>query len=367
MNRLFTMGILCGTVLMAASCTKREDPREEEEWAEIQALEDDAVKVPMPVSAKPEKIPAIGSTIQGLHPQSGQDVVDEFDEYILRLEQMKAAERKPGQTLLTGERLIFDNEEHFVRMDENVLVVDDRGEMEAQSVTGRFSVSNEVEYIEAHDHVLIRSEGRIGRADDALYDYKNGYVQLEGKASVEEGLNRLSGERIRFWVEGDRKMVCEPNAVLVIADTSGVEVGGVSGVGGGAEIRSDRLIYDQSKSLAEMDGNVRLRDPRMAMNCGEARIFFKDDNKIDWIEALFEVIIQSDDRKALAERATYHADEGKFTLEGKPKVMQGPSVMTGDRITFWYETRRMVCEPNARALLYLDEETKAKFRKDLND
>jgi hypothetical protein len=39
--------------------------------------------------------------------------------------------------------------------------------------------------------------------------------------------------------------------------------------------------------------------------------------------------------------------------------------MTGDRITFWQATQRMVCEPNARVLLYPDEETKAKFQKDL--
>ena len=78
-------------------------------------------------------------------------------------------------------------------------------------------------------------------------------------------------------------------------------------------------------------------------------------------------LISLGDRKALAERATYHADEGKFVLEGDPKVKQGLNVMTGDRIEFWHESRRMVCEPNARVLLYLDEETKAKFLKDLDD
>ena len=103
------------------------------------------------------------------------------------------------------------------------------------------------------------------------------------------------------------------------------------------------------------------------MNCEKVRLHLKENNEIDWIEALFEVIIQSDDRKALADRATYHADEGKFTLEGNPMVKQGPNIMTGDRITFWQEPRRMVCEPNARVLLYLDEATKAKFLKDLED
>ena len=133
------------------------------------------------------------------------------------------------------------------------------------------------------------------------------------------------------------------------------------------EIRSDRVVYHENEQWAQLDGSVRLRDPRIAMNCSEARIYLKDDNKIDWIEALSEVIIQTGDRKALADRATYHADEGKFTLEGAPKVMQGRNVMTGERIMYWHETQRMVCEPNARALLYLDAETKARFLEDLND
>ncbi|QBG46483.1 hypothetical protein EGM51_03390 [Verrucomicrobia bacterium S94] len=119
--------------------------------------------------------------------------------------------------------------------------------------------------------------------------------------------------------------------------------------------------------MAELVGNVRVRDPRAAMNCENVRLFLKDDHEIDWIEAVGGVIIQSDDRRALAGRALYHADEGRFTLEDEPKVKQGLNVMTGERIFFWHENRRMLCEPNARVLLYLDEETKAKFLKDLDE
>jgi len=182
---------------------------------------------------------------------------------------------------------------------------------------------------------------------------------------VSDGGNTLSAERIRFWTKGSRKMVCEPNAMLVVSSDSSLGLGGLS-EGGETEIRADRIVYDEGGNRADLTGQVRLRDDRVAMDCDEVHLYLKD-NKIDWIEALSEVIIQTDDRKALADRATYHADEGKFTLEGSPKVMQGRNVMTGDRIIFWHETRRMVCEPNARVLLYLDEGTKAKFLKDLND
>lgn len=347
--------VLCVLLVLVVSCSKRErsDPNAEE-WNNIEALANDAKVVP--AGDQPEAIPADKPAPTG-----------EFAEFIKRLEQMKDVQRKPGETLLTGKTLVFDYDKRLVRMDEQVNVVDDHGVLETASLIGRFSVSNEVEYIEAKDGVILTSDNRNAEAETAVYDYLNGVVQLEGLASISENGNRLSGERIRFWIKGTRKMVCEPNALLQISGATGEGMEGLSNRQLDTEIRADLLTYDESLRLAELKGNVRLRDARAAMNCGEAHVFLKEDNKIDWIEALCEVIIQSDDRKALADRATYHADEGKFTLEGDPKVMQGINIMTGDRITFWYETRGMVCEPNARFLLYVDEETKAKFLKDLND
>lgn len=162
-------------------------------------------------------------------------------------------------------------------------------------------------------------------------------------------------------------MVCEPNVLLEMASVSVADPLEEPCPESHTEIRADRLVYDEALNLAEMAGNVRLRDPRGAMNCEKIRLHLKEGSEIDWIEALYGVIIQSVDRKALAERVTYQVEEDKFTLEGEPKVKQGKNIMTGDRITFWQKTRRMVCEPNARALLHLDEETRAKFLKNLND
>lgn len=361
MSRSLSMLVLCGAVFLSVSCSKRErsDP-EAGEWADIQAMADDASVVPVVGNRATNDVPVVG--------EPRHAPVGEFDAFFQRLEQMKSAERGVGETLLTGERLMLDHDQRYVRMDENVVVADDQGMLRTRSLIGRFSVSNEVETIEASGGVTLESGARQASADEAVYNYRNGFVQLEGKATASDGGNRLSGERIELWIKGDRKMVCEPNALLAVSGASGLKLDGVpEGAAGDTEIRADRAVYDESRGMAELAGNVRVRDPRGAMNCDKVHLFLKDDNEIDWIEATGEVIIQSDDRKALAERATYHADEGKFALEGEPKVKQGPNVMTGEKIEIWLEPRRMVCEPNARVLLYLDEETKAKFLKDLNE
>ena len=352
MIKLFSNILLCGVVVFLSACSKRERTEADEaEWADIQPLAN--------------AVSATATTNQSRHVVQSEG--EDYSPLVGRLGEMESVVRAPGETMITGESLMLDYERHFVRMDHDVKVVDDRGELQAETLLGRFSEAGEVEMIEARKGVRIGGEGRTATADGANYDFRSGAIQLDGNARISGGGNRLSGGRIRFWIKGSRRMVCEPDALLEVAGESSLKAGGISRGGEGAEIRSDRLVYDEEHLLAEFDGNVRLRDSRFALGCGNAKLHLKENNEIDWIEALSGVIIQSDDRKALADRASYYADEGRFVLDGDPKVKDGQHIMTGDRITFWRDTRRMVCEPNARVLLYPDEEMKAKFLKDLRD
>lgn len=349
MTRRLSSILLCAGVFLTA-CSKRERSKvDEAEWVDIQPLTNATVATP----DRPRRV------VQS----EGEDYAPQ----IRRMESMLSVQRASGETIITGESLVFDYERRFVRMDRAVKVVDDRGVLEAEMLMGRFSQSNTVEMIEARKGVRITGEGRTATAESANYAFESGAIELAGNARIAEAGNRLSGEKISFWIKGSRRMVCQPNAVLEIVSTSDLDMGGMAPGDGGTEIRSDRLVYDEEKALAEFDGNVRLRDPRAALNCEKMRLHLKENNEIDWIEALSGVIILSGDRKALADRASYYAEDGRFVLNGDPKVKQGQNIMTGDRITFWRETRRMVCEPNARVLLYPTEEMKAKFMKDLND
>ncbi len=425
MSGRFSRVLLCG-VLFLSACSKRERSVEDEaEWAEIQPL---TITTNGVITSIPDPDPVSADQPRRIIQSGGED----YAPFIQRLEEMEALVRAPGETVVTGERLVLDYEKHFVRMERDVVVLDDRGKLKADGLEGHFSASNEVEHIEAQGHVWmavqhpegevqltgdhlvldrdgrtirmdkdvvvrdargvlrtdrltgyfsvsnevetieargrvqIESDGRTAEAEWADYNYQTGFVQLEGRANVADGANRLSGERIQFWIQGNRKMICEPNALLELSETGEISMEGLpKSSGGNTEIRSDRLVYDESKMLAEFDGNVRVRDPRVAMNCGKIWLHLKEGNEIDWIEAESEVIIQLDERKALANRARYYANEGRFVLDGEPKLKMGRNIMTGDRITFWQKTQRMVCEPNARVLLYPDEETKAKFLKDL--
>lgn len=430
-RRAFHLLLVC--VLFLSACSKRRKEAEAQsdaEWADIQPITNAVAAVEESVGAtnRPRRIV--------------QSAPEDYAPLVRRLKEMESPVRAVGETLATGKGLVFDYKARWVRMEHDVVVVDDRGTLETDRLKGRFSVSNEVEQVDAAGHVRadvrypkgkvlltgdhlvldrpsrvarmegnavatdaahgklaadrlvahfsvsneveaveargqvrMENQGRTAEAERADYDYQTGFVQMEGRASVWDGANRLSGERIRMWTQGERRIVCEPNAMLKITGkTEGASLGkkgsalGEKKVGNGrvdTEIRADILRYNEAERVVVFDGNVRVRDPQVAMNCDKLRLHLKEGNEIDWIEALSGVIIQLDDKKALGERARYYVDEGRFVLDGDPKLKMGRNIITGDRITFWQGTQRMVCEPNARALLYPDEETKAKFQKDL--
>jgi lipopolysaccharide transport protein LptA len=282
-------------------------------------------------------------------------------------EEIEGFGRTEFDTEIRANRITYDELEQRADVVGDVRVRDAQGSMTCDQVAVYLSASNRVNSVEALGNVALDSQGRTASGEKATYEYAEGLILLEGMASVSDGTNTLSGERIRFWSGTNRKVICEPNALLVVSGETAPSAEGDAGQKFDTEIRAGRIVYDEEQHRAELIGNVRVRDVQGAMNCNEVTLYLKGDNKIDWIEARGAVIIQSEERKALAELVVYTAEEGKFTLTGNPMVKQEANIMAGDQILFWPETQQMICEPNARAVLYLDEETKAKFMKDLND
>lgn len=360
MSRLLSITAVSVLCLLCSACGKRDrSGAAEEEWSDIQAMGDDAAVVLVePAPARDEAYPSDPSATD-----SG------FDPYIRRLEQMKSAAREAGETLFSGHSLVFDYARQTVRMDQGVVVTDDQGTLESEHLATQFSSGSRVRSVQAGGGVTVRNADRVARADEAVYDFESGALKLQGRAEVSRRGNRISGEQILFWSKGDRRVICEPNALFLITDVSEFDALRKARPGE-TEIRADRVVFDEAEGVADLEGHVRLRDADVAMDCGRVRVYLKEAREISWIEALDEVIIrsgESDGMRAVADKAVYWVDEGKFILEGRPMVQSGVNIMTGDRISVWHETQQMICEPNARVLLYLDEESRAKFMKDLDD
>ncbi|MBN2162412.1 MAG: hypothetical protein JXR25_03275 [Pontiellaceae bacterium] len=353
--------LLVLSVLLTVSCSKRDDADSSaDKWEDIQPIADKSDSAEESGANIPAESDASDSS-------GADDFESEFNPFYRRLQAMKNPTRQNGQTLLTSDHLVLDYQARSVRMDQNVVVTDDRGELRTEHLEGRLSATNQVDRVTAGGGVSIVAGPYSATGEKAAYNYLDGTIRLDGQATVHEGENRFSGEHITLWVTGNRRMLCEPNAVLYFSGTTKVSEAEVPEDLGITEIRASRVFYDEAKHRVDLVGNVRLRNDRVAMNCRTVYMLLKDNNEIDWIEAVGGVIIQSEGTKALAERAMYDAKKGSFTLEGDPVIMQEKNVLAGDRIIYWLETQAVLCEPNGRVLLYLDDETHSKLLKDLND
>lgn len=120
-------------------------------------------------------------------------------------------------------------------------------------------------------------------------------------------------------------------------------------------ITSDRLTFDAEAQYALFEENVKVTDPSMDLTSDRLRVEFTEDNKVKSIIANGRVVMQQADKTAHADQASYDVVTGKIVLNGRPRVTRGADVLAGDVITFWRDDNRMICEPNARLVIYPKE------------
>ena len=118
-------------------------------------------------------------------------------------------------TVITSERLTFDQSEHYALFEENVIVRDPSLRMRADRLTVIFDAANQAERIEAEGRVIIQQEETTAWAGKATYDVESGRIFLEDQPRIRRGRDVLEGDTITFWRDTN-KMICEPRARLVL-------------------------------------------------------------------------------------------------------------------------------------------------------
>ena len=116
-------------------------------------------------------------------------------------------------------------------------------------------------------------------------------------------------------------------------------------------ITSTRLSFDQQKRRAVFEENVVVTDREIQILADCLKVFFTEDNKVDRIEAEGRVTIIRKDLKATGEKATYDIKEGKLQLTGNPLIQRDQDMLAGKTITMWRNSKRILCEPNARLVI----------------
>ncbi|MFH1475955.1 MAG: LptA/OstA family protein [Verrucomicrobiota bacterium] len=127
-------------------------------------------------------------------------------------------------------------------------------------------------------------------------------------------------------------------------------------------ITSTRLNFDQQKRTALFEGNVVVTDREIKILSDRLEVFFTEDNKVDRIEADGRVTIIRNDLKATGAKAAYDMQTGKLQLTGNPCIQRDQDKLTGETVTLWRHSRRILCEPNARLVIASEQDMNRGFK-----
>jgi len=125
----------------------------------------------------------------------------------------------------------------------------------------------------------------------------------------------------------------------------------IASSGGLTIITSDRLTYDSQQEYALFERNVVVSDPSLKLKADKLTVRFAGQNAVTRITAEGNVALSQADMRAWAGKADYDLTEGKIVMEDQPRIMRGRDLLSGDRITYWRDQNRMLCEPRARLII----------------
>ncbi len=121
-------------------------------------------------------------------------------------------------------------------------------------------------------------------------------------------------------------------------------------------VTSDTMVAEKNASIIEFSGNVAARRARETIHADSIKIYFSEETEengnaeadrpqIEKMVASGNVHYTSGKREAFADKAVYTAADKILVLTGdRPKVKTGDSYVTGNKITLYQDSDRVVVE-----------------------
>lgn len=108
-------------------------------------------------------------------------------------------------------------------------------------------------------------------------------------------------------------------------------------------IKSNEMTADNRGKTAVFTGKVVAKQGDITIYTDKITINYGNNKKdVEKIEADGDVRIVHESRIGLAAHAVYDSREGRITLTGNPKIMQGADTLTGNTITYFIDEDRSV-------------------------
>lgn len=108
-------------------------------------------------------------------------------------------------------------------------------------------------------------------------------------------------------------------------------------------IKSNELSADNKGKIAVFSGKVIAKQGDITIYADKVTVNYGDTKgEVEQIEATGSVRIVQTNRTGVASQAIYNSREGRITLTGSPKVIQGDDTVSGKTITYFIDDDKSV-------------------------
>ena len=112
-------------------------------------------------------------------------------------------------------------------------------------------------------------------------------------------------------------------------------------------IKSNQMVADNKGKTAIFSGNVVAKQGDITIYSDKMTINYGVKGDVEKIEADGNVRIVQENRIAKASHALYDSRQGRITLTGSPKVMQGSDSISGKTIIYYVDEDKSVVSGDA--------------------
>ncbi len=123
----------------------------------------------------------------------------------------------PRDSIITADRIEFDNKEGVILFDNNVLVDDAQFVMRSEQLLVFTDGTNDIHQIMAIGSVNLTNENRSAVCDRAVYTRKDGQIVMTGNVKLlqhDKDTAAIEGNKITIWVD-DERMLVEPGRLVL--------------------------------------------------------------------------------------------------------------------------------------------------------
>jgi lipopolysaccharide transport protein LptA len=111
------------------------------------------------------------------------------------------------ETIITSDKIDFDNREGVILFDDNVFVDDPQFSMRSERLLVFMAGTNDVSQVMAIGNVIFSNEMRSATCSKAVFTKKDGQVVMTGDVRMKsegETAGEVSGEQVVIWVDDER-------------------------------------------------------------------------------------------------------------------------------------------------------------------